>query len=158
MRPVEDRPPASTMDAIALLEADHAAVHELFDLYKSAASSTQRMELIQRLCTELVVHMAVEEELFYPAVQQVDSDSLVADANAEHGEIKELITRIQKARSMDQHTDTQVRMLAEVVRHHVTEERDVLFPQVRLTDINLMALGAAIAQRQEQLLSVGNAQ
>jgi hemerythrin superfamily protein len=146
------------MDAIALLKADHNVVSELFDLYNGVDSFPRQKELVERLCTELVVHMAVEEELFYPAVQRVVNEALVTDAKAQHRAIKDLITRIQQSGSTNQHVDTQVQLLAEVIRHHVNEEHNVLFPKVQSTSIDLVALGAAIAQRQEQLLSVGNAQ
>ena len=57
--------PKATMDAIALLKADHRKVEELFEKYEK--SRGKKAEIAQQICLELTVHTAIEEEFFYPA-------------------------------------------------------------------------------------------
>jgi hemerythrin superfamily protein len=101
--------------------------------------------------------MALEEEIFYPAAEAVlDGSSLMLEARAEHAAIKALITKIQETDAAQQQMDDRVRLLAELVSSHVDEEQRLLFPKVRAKNLDLSALGERLAQRQEELLSVGS--
>ena len=55
------------MDAITLLKADHRKVEGLFEKFESARSVARKQALAREICTELMVHATVEEEIFYPA-------------------------------------------------------------------------------------------
>jgi hemerythrin superfamily protein len=150
-------PRLEPLDAISRLTTDHEAMKELFAQYMGATSLPQKKELIDRLCTDLVVHMALEEEIFYPAAEAVlDGSSLMLEARAEHAAIKALITKIQETDAAQQQIDDRVRLLAELVSSHVDEEQRLLFPKVRAKNLDLSALGERLAQRQEELLSVGS--
>ena len=64
------------MDAIELLKQDHEKVQELFGQF-TAAGAGERQAIAQRIFKELEIHGVLEEELFYPALQdQGDSDEL----------------------------------------------------------------------------------
>ena len=149
-------PPRQSLDAISRLTADHQAVTELFANYFAATEPTQRKELIDRICTELVVHMALEEEIFYPAAQTLlDDANLVRTAKAEHAAVKALITRIQKADATHEQMGDWIGLLSELFRTHVEVEDRLLFPRMRGGNVDLVDLGNRIAQRQEELLSAG---
>ena len=63
-------------DAIALLKADHRKVEELFEAFEDATPKKQHAIALE-ICTELVIHTMIEEELFYPALQdKIDADML----------------------------------------------------------------------------------
>jgi hypothetical protein len=53
-------------DAIALLKADHRAVAELFEQFDATTSKTKQKTLATQICTELVIHTIIEEEIFIP--------------------------------------------------------------------------------------------
>jgi hemerythrin superfamily protein len=64
-------------DAIALLKADHRAVEELFEKFESTKSAAKQKALALEICTELVIHTMIEEEIFYPALKgKIESDLL----------------------------------------------------------------------------------
>lgn len=66
-----------SMDAIELLKQDHEKVQELFGQF-TAAGAGERQTIAQRIYKELEIHGILEEELFYPALQnQGDPDELV---------------------------------------------------------------------------------
>ena len=68
---------ADKPDAIALLKADHRKVEELFEKFEKARSDSVKTSLVQQICTELSVHTAIEEEIFYPACTgQIENDTL----------------------------------------------------------------------------------
>ena len=56
------------MDAIELLKQDHERVTELFGQY-AGAEVEERRAIAQRTFKELEIHGILEEELFYPALQ-----------------------------------------------------------------------------------------
>ena len=164
--PAKKSPVASTArtarakDACDLLEADHKAVRKLFDEYRTLAGSRARsavakkQELAAQICMELTVHAQLEEEIFYPAARGVVKDkSLLNEASVEHASTKDLITQIRAMDASDALFDAKVLVLGEYVDHHVKEERNELFPKVRESRLNLLALREELAQRKEQLMS-----
>lgn len=48
--------------------------------------------------------------------------------------------------------DAKVKVLGEYIDHHVKEEEEEMFPQVRKADLDLKSLGATMQARKEQLL------
>ncbi len=142
-----------TMDAIALLKADHRAVEELFEQYEGATGKPQKAKLAQQICLELSVHTTIEEEILYPACQGEVEEDLVDEAYVEHDGAKMLIAELL-AGSPDEHFyDAKVKVLSEMIKHHVKEEeqRDGLFAQVKKADIDLDEMGQRMAERKEEL-------
>ena len=59
------------MDPIQLLKKQHREVEALFKKIEKTRSAEQRRALMAELASNLKLHMAIEEEIFYPAVQQL---------------------------------------------------------------------------------------
>ncbi len=148
------------MDACELLDADHVAVKHLFVDYARLAmaapegSGAERRELADRICQELTVHAQIEEELFYPALQRArrEAGGLLGDAKREHQEAKDLVAQIQSYGDPDPGMDALVARLAQLIEHHVKEERTGLFPMARTSGLDLSALADELRTRQEQLM------
>lgn len=140
-------------DAIALLKNDHRAVEKLFKDFEDAKGDSRKETLARRICLELSVHTKIEEEIFYPALEgKIDADQL-KEAYVEHDAAKLLIAEIEAGNGKsDDFFDAKVQVLSEQVEHHVKEEEEELFPQVRKADIDLKALGAELEQRKKELL------
>lgn len=145
-------PDVAGLDAVALLEADHRAVEQLFDAFEDASGDAEKRDLANAICVALKVHARLEEELFYPAAAKVlDDTSLVDEAMVEHASAKDLIAQIEAGAPGEALFDAKVKVLGEYVDHHVTEEEDEIFPQCRASDLDLDALGAAMAMRRQEL-------
>lgn len=148
-------------DAIGLLTADHKAVMDLFTQFEKAKGGEDEESLaalVQEICSELTVHATVEEEIFYPAVQAaIDDDDLMDEAEVEHASAKELISQLEEMEPGDPLYAAKVTVLSEYVRHHVGEEEGEMFKKARQAEkdeaLDLAALGAAIQERKEALLS-----
>jgi hemerythrin superfamily protein len=142
-------------DAIALLEADHREVDSYFDAFQEATSDTDKKTLADKICLALKVHTQIEEELFYPPAREATGDGdLLDEALVEHTGAKTLIAQIEAMMPGQPLYDAKVKVLGEQVRHHVEEEETELFPEVRETKLDLDALGAKLAARKAELMSL----
>lgn len=142
-------------DAIAVLKADHANVKALFEQYEQLGERAHatKQKLATRICLELTRHATAEEELFYPAVRDAipDCADQVDEALVEHGSAKDLIAQILAMDESEQLYDASVKVLSELVAHHVGEEEGEIFPKVQDSELDLVALGEAITQRKAQV-------
>lgn len=142
--------------ALEMLEADHRKVEMLFDQYeemKEESGEDEKRELAQRICMELKVHTQVEEELFYPWVRENASEAgLVEEATVEHQSAKDLIAQLEGASGIDDTYDAKVKVLGEYVKHHVREEENEMFPQVRSRQEELDELGQEMTARKVELM------
>jgi hemerythrin-like domain-containing protein len=124
------------MDAIALLVADHNRVRGLIARYKDAQEADNQREasaLAAELFTELDIHMAAEEKVFYRAVKE-RSDEISDDVDEgfeEHHVAKVLIDEIECLDAGSDPWVAKMTVLIENVEHHVDEEEEELFPAVR---------------------------
>jgi hemerythrin superfamily protein len=150
----KSRPTAKVgTDAIALLEADHREVDGYFDQFEAASDNGEKKALADKICLALKVHAQIEEELFYPPAREKTGDGdLIDEALVEHTGAKTLIAQIEAMRPGQPLYDAKVKVLAEQIRHHVEEEETELFPEVRETKLDLVALGAKLAARKAELL------
>lgn len=145
---------SKTPDAIALLKADHRAVEDLFEKFEKARSKDRQQALAIRICTELVIHAMIEEELFYPALKGKIEDDLLDEAYVEHDGAKLMISQIMAGSPDDDFYEAKVTVLSEEIKHHVHEEEmpsKGMFAQARAADVDLDALGQQMAARKEEL-------
>ena len=147
-------PSKKTLDAIALLKADHRKVEELFEKYESARG--RKAEIAHQICLELTVHTIIEEEIFYPACREagVESD-MMDEANVEHDGAKVLIGELENGSPDDEYYDAKVKVLSEEIKHHVKEEekRGGIFTEAKDADLDLNALGEQMAARKQELMA-----
>ena len=143
-------------DAVALLKADHRAVEELFADYEKASGDGRKQAIAERICLELSVHAAIEEEIFYPACEGKVEEELLKEAYVEHDGAKVLIAEIEAGGPGDEFYDAKVKVLQEQIEHHVEEEEkrmEGLFAQARKAGLDMDALGEQLAARKAELVS-----
>ncbi|MEX0807246.1 MAG: hemerythrin domain-containing protein [Dongiaceae bacterium] len=148
--------PAKTMDAIALLKADHRKVEDLFEKFERAKGAERKKALATQICTELTVHTRIEEEIFYPACKNEVEDDLLDEAYVEHDGAKVLIAEIEASEPDDHFYDAKVKVLSEMIKHHVKEEEkrsEGMFAQAKEAGVDVDALGAQMDARKKELLA-----
>jgi hemerythrin superfamily protein len=144
------------MDAIELLEADHRSVEDLFAKFEALTERAEKgqQELVDRITAELITHAAIEEQLFYPAVRAAlpDLDLDVREGLEEHHVAETVLAELQHLDSTHERFRPKVLVLIESVRHHVEEEEQELFPEVRkgMDAETLEELGRAMAEAKER--------
>ena len=143
-------------DAIGLLKADHRQVEQWFEAFEKTRSDSRKQDLAARICKALTVHTTIEEEIFYPAFLEATEDKDTHhEAEIEHAGAKSLIAQIEKSGPADDYFDSKVKVLSEMIKHHVKEEeqRGGMFAEARQSDLDLAALGAQLASRKHQLMA-----
>ena len=137
-------------DATVLLDEDHNEVIRMFEQYKAAHDGNRQQVLASGICQELLVHMQIEEEIFYPAFQQATGDmELLKDARKEHDEARQMIAKIQA----DRQNAKLMLDLEDAILHHVNDEREKMFPEARKAqNMNLMELADRLEARKSELM------
>lgn len=139
---------AEKPDAIALLKADHRKVEDLFAKFENAKGDGKKKALAQEICLELTVHTKIEEEIFYPACEGAVEEDLLKEAYVEHDGAKVLIAEIEASDPGDEFYDAKVKVLSEMIEHHVEEEEkrvEGMFSQARKAGLDMDALGEQMA-------------
>ncbi|MES2324690.1 MAG: hemerythrin domain-containing protein [Pseudomonadota bacterium] len=143
-------------DAIALLKEDHEHVKAMFEQYEGLGerAHVSKKKLATEICTELTKHATAEEEIFYPAFRAAggkDKDTLTDEAVVEHASAKDLIAQIMAMESTEDLFDAKVKVLGELIEHHVKEEEGEIFPKARKAGLDLKMLGQQIAERKAEI-------
>jgi hemerythrin superfamily protein len=146
------------VEAIAQLTADHARVKKMFKeferLVDSDAGDSEREDLAARICAELIAHATAEEEIFYPAARtSIDEPELIIEAGIEHTSAKQLIAQIQALSPSDAKFDATVKVLGEYIDHHVQEEEREIFPKVRKSKLDTVAIGEQLEKRKATVMA-----
>jgi iron-sulfur cluster repair protein YtfE (RIC family) len=137
-------------DACTLLDADHNEVIGMFEQYKAAHDGRKQQLLAAQISRSLLVHMQIEDEIFYPAFHKATGDeALLKDARKEHQEARELIARLDGDR---QNAKLMLELEGDIL-HHVNDEREKMFPKARATPgLDLMQLADQLAARKAELM------
>lgn len=145
----------AAQNAFDLLEDDHRQVEEWLDEYDELErDDRRRAELARKICLALKVHAQIEEEIFYPAARDATKDNdLVDEAIVEHATVKNLIGEIEDMEMGDELYDAKIRVLGELVKRHIREEEEELFPELQSAKMDLNAVGQELAERKQELMA-----
>jgi hemerythrin superfamily protein len=160
-RPRKSTPSTRGIDAIELLKADHREVEGWFEAFENTDSAPKKKKLAAQICKALRVHTQIEEEIFYPACRNAGiSEDLMDEADIEHDGAKKLIEEIEAGGPGDDHWDARVKVLSEMIKHHVKEEeqRDGMFARAKKADLDLDELGEKLKARKGELMKQMKAQ
>lgn len=114
------------MKATRLLIEQHEEVRAMFkQLIKPGGRSKA---IVEKLADNLVAHMAIEQELFYPAVLK-GSEDLVLEGYEEHAVARFALRRLRETPVSDQTFKAKVVTLKEIIEDHADEEEEELFPK-----------------------------
>lgn len=141
------------MKATSLLENQHRKVEALFKKLESGRSEPE--PLLEELANNLAAHMAIEQDIFYPAIKQVDED-VVNESYEEHALAEVALKRLLAATD-DESFKARLTALKELIEHHVTEEEEELFPEVEkaLDEDMLEQLGKTMKARFDEVYEAG---
>jgi hemerythrin superfamily protein len=147
------KPGRAQQDAISLLKADHRQVEEWFEQFEKSRSEDKKADLAKRICDALRIHTTIEEEIFYPAFLEASGETDIHhEAEIEHAGAKNLISQIEASGS-DEYFDARVKVLSEMIKHHVKEEeqRGGMFSKAKESGMDLKLLGEQMLERKTSL-------
>jgi len=87
----------------------------------------------RRIIEELTAHAYIEEQIFYPEARAAvpETEDHVRESIEEHHIVVWLLSELRGLSPDDERFDAKVSVLTENVRHHVEEEEQDWFPEVR---------------------------
>ncbi len=140
--------------AISLLKEEHHIFRTLFD-EAGSAKPTRLTEIARELCMRLTVHMAIEEEILYPALKPVIGDDEINEGIVEHQSGKRIIAELEQLDGIEELFGAKVHVLGEETVHHIDEEDEDLFEDAKAAHrdgkVDLEAIGEKLRTRQAQL-------
>jgi iron-sulfur cluster repair protein YtfE (RIC family) len=131
------------MDVLEHLEDEHRKVEKMIAQLESSTTADARRSILADLGDSLSTHMAVEEERVYPIVEEALGADKAREAESEHDTSREDMA------AMVEQVDSQsfaaaLAKFKEGISHHVQEEEQQLFPQLRAkASADIAALGDA---------------
>ena len=148
-------------DGLQLLAQDHRTVEGLFADYENARGASAKQKLVRQICTELKIHSMIEEEIYYPMIRGKVEEEALDEAYVEHDSAKLLVNELEAAEPDEEFYDAKVKVLKELIEHHVKEEEkqhENLFQQTRAAEVDLEALGEQLAARKAELTAQAESQ
>ncbi len=121
------------MNALELLKEDHHKVKELFQQVESTEDQEEKRRIFDEIQSELETHASIEEEIFYPAMQEHEElKDMVLESIEEHKQVKTLLREMDNLKSDSEKFEPKLSVLKENVEHHAEEEEEgKMFPKVR---------------------------
>jgi hemerythrin-like domain-containing protein len=119
-----------SVDAITMLKEDHQRVKDLFAQYEAANNVEAKWILAEDIFIELETHAQLEENIFYPSVNEETEEGpeLVRESLHEHATVKKLIQELRQMGPQSTEFDAKNHELMRNVEHHVEEEEAEMFP------------------------------
>jgi Hemerythrin HHE cation binding domain len=145
------------MDAMGLLKDDHRKVKKLLAELESTTERgvKTREELFTKVKQELVVHEAIEEEIFYPALKEHPKTKEIAlEGYEEHHVVDTVMAEIEGVAYDDEKWGAKFTVMKENLEHHIEEEEGEMFKQARqvFDQDELAQLGESMKARKDDLM------
>ena len=133
------------MKATDLLKRQHREVKTMFKKMEKTENARGRRDLMEQIAQALEMHTRIEEEIFYPAVRELETkkaEEMVAEAFEEHHVVKLVLKELPQVDPEDERFEAKMKVLSELVEHHADEEEEEMFPAAeKLGADELRALG-----------------
>ena len=141
------------LDAIALLIGQHRALESKMKELKESTDDARRAALLAEVGDDLTVHLASEEEIFYPAVRARRTEDILLESLEEHLSLKRLLADLLELPVEAKTFAPKFQVLKEQTEHHHKEEEEHLFPKVpaMIDDAERNDLGERMAELQQRL-------
>ncbi len=122
-------------DAIVILKDEHKEIRRAFTEFERAGedATKRKGQLVDRIIELLTVHTYIENEVMYPRVRELvpDLEDDILESYEEHHVADVLVMELAAMSPEDERFDAKTTVLIENVRHHIEEEEEEWFPQVR---------------------------
>lgn len=123
------------MTAIELLKQDHQEALELIESLELTEDQFDEeaeldSEAFPRLQTALKLHTQLEEEVFYPALENFhETRELIKEAYRAHEQVDELLTQLAALTPTQEDFQEMLAELRDSLEQHIEEEEGEIFPK-----------------------------
>ena len=119
------------MEATKLLKQQHDEVKQLLEQFEAADNESEKQELFEQIADDFAAHGEIEEKIFYPAVYVGPLKDKLREAVEEHLSAKRVVADLLTMDPSDEQFEPKMKVLKELIEHHVEEEEGELFPLVQ---------------------------
>jgi hemerythrin-like domain-containing protein len=143
-------------DAITLLKADHKEIRKTFADFEKAGDDAEKTKqrLVDKMIELLTVHTYIENEVMYPRVRALlpDLEDDILESYEEHHVADVLVMELSAMSASDERFTAKATVLIENVTHHIEEEEEDWFPEVRkgLGRKQLQEIGAEMVRARKK--------
>ncbi len=140
-------------DAIVMLKNDHKEIRRIFRDFEDAGENAHATKgrLVNKMIELLTVHTYLENEVMYPRVRELlpELEDDVLESYEEHHVADVLVLELSGMKPDNERFTAKTTVLIENVRHHIEEEEQEWFPQVRdgLGRKTLQEIGAEMQRK-----------
>jgi len=123
---------AESTDIIDLIMRDHKPLKKLIKTMKSEdADIAEKREAFEEFAPTLLNHAKPEEQTWYENMQTEEDMNVEAlEGHIEHGLADQLVNEL-KGEDDNDTFEAKVKVLAEMVEHHIEEEEEEMLPSFR---------------------------
>jgi hemerythrin-like domain-containing protein len=144
-------------DPFLILMEDHRRILSILDemMAAPARSKVRRSRLFLMLKRKLGKHALAEEDIVYPIVHgQTDSREESKHLYDEHADMKVYLYELEQRLMSGEEWTSIVEPLRELIRRHVEEEEQKVFPELRrrLSDSQLPEISSAISREEAMIV------
>jgi len=118
------------MDLLEHLMQEHRRAEHMMQRLSESEPGQERERLVDELDDALSTHMLVEEQFLYPLVAKVIGGETREEAEVEHSLTRDGLMKLQDL-SREPGFVAATEMLQAGVAHHVKEEEEEVFPELR---------------------------
>ena len=126
-------------EIIDILTEDHDRLLVLFAAFerlRPSASDDALQTLVEIACTEIVIHLQVEEEHLYAALADaMDDRFLLEQGEVEHALVRRLVGEMETMQAGDRLYNATFTVLAAALTAHIENEQTRLFPVMEELDL-----------------------
>jgi hemerythrin superfamily protein len=140
--------------AVELLTQGHRVLGFLFSAFDEAEVE-QRRNLATQICEGVAAHVRMEAEILYPAARDAlcdESVDVVEEGLVEHRTLTVLVDDVRKSTLEDDLFCARIKVLGEQLAHHTAKEEQQLFPKIRTSELDLIALGKQLSELHVRLV------
>lgn len=143
--------------ALSLLAKDFGSAMTNFREFakvveKDDSNIDRKVELVRETCADVMTHLQVREDVFYPAVKSATGDEELVQRELHGNEtVKALISRLNQLEPGDELFDATFIVLGETVAAHVKAEQQILFAEARAAGLDEPKLAQKIQKREAEL-------
>jgi hemerythrin-like domain-containing protein len=122
---------------VDILLLDHSYLKDCIDIMKDKNEDKKiKLKHAKSFLDALKKHSAGEKKALYAPLEEVkEFRAQILESEIEHGivdsKVRTLLTKVSSMRSMNEDLEAEMKVLAEIVEHHVKEEEKELLPKMR---------------------------
>jgi hemerythrin-like domain-containing protein len=132
MNKEEAQPAKTSTDIVRIILEDHKPLKELIEVMKdSEAENEEKFAAFEEFAPILIAHAKPEEEVLYTFMKkEKELREHGFEGEVEHMLADQLVEEIKRTTDVDKKA-AQIKVLAELVEHHIDEEEEELLPEFK---------------------------